>query len=920
MTKTKHPSIPVAVAPTVQYEVRVYGKNRKERGGGKPSFWSNIDAWVAARKKITGKEPVTVNVMSSSAEPWSRELSPMVLGPVAAYAGRTAVSVEVAWQYSRVYSRVLQNGKLMPTEFAHPDGSPTPQWFAWRDYNWGRAEFRHTHADFKKHKDVIRRAFPKGSVSLWYWDGHMLDRVTARREIYARLYLQYAVKTAAWQQLQTLCKQGDVLIYDNDGYDDIALGMTPEQTLLTPDHPWGHGTLLAFVLRGIDPLKQGPLAVRIPVKDLMKPKPLPKDAIILTKSANPNGWMNCMNNKYPIVDGGTDYPSAEHWFLCQRFPGNAKFHEGILRIKGGSPCKRWVRSQVEKGNATPTPLRDQADLDRMRLVLCMKLQQHPQLIHALLGTRKRMIAEDCTKRPEEQEVDGTTVTVPFWGIKIDTDGTYVGESHLGRLWMKIRDELRTTGKSIAVSPQGDIVVQKDASVPAPNPWLEPEILDEGVLTKAEEDELKTLKAAIQNARTEAEKNFQDMASACHEIFEKRLYRGAGTFAQYFRKEFGWERAHAYRIIQCGRLIAAQRSAILADCTSQAHFRPLLATRDDTKVSQVLGQIEAWRKQLPELQISPKVVESAAQFIDPPTPSPWKGRRLDATAVLGCVTEALKHTATKSPATVIKQLHTEIHKMAFGRVRVNGIEWSDRSWNPVHGCDWKSKGCDFCYAATLLGTRLAGRFPGLVDKKGATYRFNGTVRIDVAALSEPLEVRIPSKIFVNSLSDLFHASVPDWFLDACFHVMEQATWHEFQILTKRPERMAKYTNSRYKDKSPPPHLWLGATMEDQSSHDLRMPYLQSVKTAIRWVSVEPLLGPLKLDTNGLHWVVVGGESGSTRETKKAWVDALQKQCTAKSIPFFFKQWEYRLEDGTLASRAKGDEYKLLGGNFQQAFPA
>jgi len=125
--------------------------------------------------------------------------------------------------------------------------------------------------------------------------------------------------------LQTLFQQGDVLIFDFDGYDDIAMGMTPEQTLLNTDHRGGHGTLLAFMLRGIDPLKLGPKSVRIPVRDHMSPKPLPKDAILLKKSADAFGWMNNMNNRYPILDGGTTYHSSEHWFLCQRFPGNTRF-------------------------------------------------------------------------------------------------------------------------------------------------------------------------------------------------------------------------------------------------------------------------------------------------------------------------------------------------------------------------------------------------------------------------------------------------------------------------------------------------------------------------------------------------------------------------------------------------------------------
>ena len=909
----------MAAAP---YEVRVYGKNRKERGGGKPSFWTDKDAWIAERKRATGREPTVVNVMSVSGEPWSRELSPMVLGPVSTYDGKTAVSVEVAWQYSRVYSQVMSDGKLEPTVFAHPDGSPTPQWFAWRHYNWGRAEFQHTHPDFKRHKNVIRRAFPKGSVSLWYWDGCMLDRVTARREIYARLYLQYALKTAAWKKLQDLHRNGDVFIFDNDGYDDIALGMTPDETLLTPDHPWGHGTLLAFMLRGIDPLKLGPASVRTPVKDHMHSKPLPKDAILLNKSADVYGWMNCMNNRYPVVDVKTEYPSVEHWFLCQRFPGDLKFQVKIREKSSGQIVKRWVRSEVKKGRAKPVRVRDAADLARMRRGLLLKLQQHPELIAPLLRTGSRMIAEDCTRRPDEQEIDGSQVTVPYWGVKLLGDGTYRGENHLGGLWMEIRDELRTNG--VAMSPAGDIVVKADTPAPLQNPWDEPEVLDQSPLSAAEASELTKLEETIVHACAAAARNFQDMALACHFIAEKKLYRVHGTRDQYFREKFGWGRAHSYRVGQCGRLLAEKSASApaLADLTTQAHFRPLLALGDEPRVDATIAQVQEWRSKLPTLDVSPKVVEAAAKILNPPKHEPWAGRRLDAATLGKELDEARKLAPKLSSREIVKHIRRRVDALAFHRVpRPNGIDWSDRSWNPLFGCKPVSVGCEHCYAAKLFGTRLAGRFPGLVRnrKKGEPHQFNGTVRLDVAALAEPLEIAKPQMIFVNSLSDLFHDAVPDWFIDAVFHTMEQASWHKFQLLTKRPERMADYTIKRYGKNAPPEHIWLGATMEDQKAHDARMPHLQRTKAALRWVSVEPLLGPLKLDLDQIGWIVVGGESGSTRVMRPEWVNALKAQCAARSVPFFFKQWGYRIEDGTLASKSETDAYKELGGKVHQEFP-
>jgi protein gp37 len=284
--------------------------------------------------------------------------------------------------------------------------------------------------------------------------------------------------------------------------------------------------------------------------------------------------------------------------------------------------------------------------------------------------------------------------------------------------------------------------------------------------------------------------------------------------------------------------------------------------------------------------------------------------------------ARKLAAGNSTVEILNHLRRRVDALAFARIpRTNGIDWSDRSWNPLFGCKPVSDGCKHCYAAKLFGTRLAGRFPGLVcdRKKGEPYRFNGAVRLDVAALAEPLEVRKPLMYFVNSLSDLFHDAVPDWFVDAVFQTMEQASWHSFQLLTKRPARMADYTAKRYAAKAPPKHIWAGITVENQTEHDARMPHLRRTRAAVRWVSAEPLLGSVKFDLRDVDWVVVGGESGSTRAMKPEWAHDVRKQCAAHSIPFFFKQWGYRLEDGSLASRSESEAYRELGGKLCQEFP-
>jgi protein gp37/predicted NAD-dependent protein-ADP-ribosyltransferase YbiA (DUF1768 family) len=836
----------------------------------------------------------------------------MYLVPVSTYEGRKAVSVEVAWQYSRVYSHILQDKKLVPTNYAHPDGSPTPEWFAWRDYNWGRSEFRHTDPAFSENRAQIRRAFPEGSRSLWYWDGHMLDEVTARREIYARLYIESVQRTAAWQQLQTLFQQGDVRIFDFDGYDDIALGMTPEQTLLNTDHDWGHGTLLAFLLRGVDPLKLGPPSVRTKVRDHMSPRPLPKDAILLKKSEDPFGWMNNMNNRYPVEADGVQYPSTEHLFLALRFPGDAKFRAQILATKSGLILKRWVRSRVQKSEVKPVSLRDAADIERMRWVLGLKLNQHPELVAALLATGSRLIAEDCSARPEEREIDGSVVAVPFWGIRVEGGKAYVGENTLGTLWMEWREALRKDGFRTIVSPQGDTLRVETGAVTS----VDPDLLD-GVWTAADAAELLKQEKQLASGLSAVTTGFQQMVLAMAEIFARKLYRVDGqTFAEYFQNRWGMARAHAYRLVDCGRrmrALAASASPLAAEFTSQAHFRPLIGSVPEKVVTAALTRLETWRSAAPGLSVTPPLVEAAVdlcfdfkdQLSAAPSGSKKKEPEPRAPKVsLDSVVKLVKEAQKKGGPKAWQQLLSDVQTL--GRPRTTSINWAEKSWNPLVGCSKISAGCQYCYAAKFIGTRLKGVYPGIANcnrerRKQSPFNFTGQIRLAPEALNEPLKAKIGCRYFVNSLSDLFHKDVPEWFIDDVFDVMEHANWHTFQVLTKRPARMAAYTAKRYAKKSPHPHIWLGASIETQETHKLRIADLGRVRTAVRWISAEPCLGPIKFNLKGIHWLVLGGESGSRRKMEKTWVVDILKQCQAHGVPFFFKQWGYYGEDGKVKKR-------------------
>ena len=227
---------------------------------------------------------------------------------------------------------------------------------------------------------------------------------------------------------------------------------------------------------------------------------------------------------------------------------------------------------------------------------------------------------------------------------------------------------------------------------------------------------------------------------------------------------------------------------------------------------------------------------------------------------------------------------------------SSIEWTEATWNPVTGCTKVSPGCKHCYAE-----RFAERFRGV---EGHPYEQGFDLKLWPDRLEQPLLWRRPRRIFVNSMSDLFQEGIPLNYLRRAFEVMEQASWHQFQVLTKRPERAAAL-----RDQLPwPGNIWLGTSVESQP-YVKRINELRKVPAAIRFLSCEPLLGSLSMDLRGIRWVIVGGESGpGARPMEKAWVLDIKRQCRQLRVPFFFKQW-----GGT--SKGKTGR-KLLGRTFDE----
>lgn len=225
----------------------------------------------------------------------------------------------------------------------------------------------------------------------------------------------------------------------------------------------------------------------------------------------------------------------------------------------------------------------------------------------------------------------------------------------------------------------------------------------------------------------------------------------------------------------------------------------------------------------------------------------------------------------------------------------GIEWTEATWNPVTGCDRVSEGCDHCYALTLAARLKAmGNVRYQVDGDPGTSGPGFGLTLHLDKLEEPLAWGRPRMVFVNSMSDLFHDEVPDGFIWRVFGTMGRAPWHTFQILTKRPGRMASLLRRwQVRGLLPPlPNVWLGTSVENQRWAQVRIPKLLATPAAVRFLSCEPLLGPIVLgdSVRQLDWVIVGGESGpGRRPADPEWVRSLRDECVHEGVAFFFKQW-------------------------------
>lgn len=236
--------------------------------------------------------------------------------------------------------------------------------------------------------------------------------------------------------------------------------------------------------------------------------------------------------------------------------------------------------------------------------------------------------------------------------------------------------------------------------------------------------------------------------------------------------------------------------------------------------------------------------------------------------------------------------------------LSDIEWTDATWNPISGCTIVSPGCTNCYAMRMAARLQAMGHPsyqGVTRKSGGRPKWTGRLHLNEAVLDAPMRWRAPRKIFVNSMSDLFQDGIPDEFIARVWDVMVRADHHTFQILTKRPENMLRVvTQNNLAVRS---NIWLGASVESAAYKD-RIEKLRRAPAGVRFVSFEPLIGGVgRVNLSGIHWAIVGGESGpGARPMKVEWINTLEKECRRQDVAFFFKQW------GGVNKKAAGREYR------------
>jgi protein gp37 len=240
------------------------------------------------------------------------------------------------------------------------------------------------------------------------------------------------------------------------------------------------------------------------------------------------------------------------------------------------------------------------------------------------------------------------------------------------------------------------------------------------------------------------------------------------------------------------------------------------------------------------------------------------------------------------------------------MKTTKIEWTEQTWNPTVGCNKVSSGCKNCYAEAM-SVRLKA-----MNTNGYENGFKFTLMPE--RLEQPLNIKKPTKFFVNSMSDLFHEEMPFEYLDAIFEIIKETPWHTYQILTKRVKIMADY----FKNKTLPKNVWLGVTVENSETKH-RINFLRDINATIRFISMEPLIDDVgELELKNIHWVIVGGESGiKARPMQSEWAENIKKQCELQNVAFFFKQWGTWGSDGV--KRNKKLNGRKLNGKLYDEYP-